>query len=171
MHASLGQRLSAAGREREALEELAGTLDFEPRFAWLHRERAYAFARLGETRSALAERILEMETRGVDAARIAELRSLAESGEMTAFWRWEAERLAALAGERYIPALLFAEAAEGTGDRERALEQLARAVEERGIHLLQLTTSPELAALVRDPRGRARFSGAGIEPPSPEAGG
>ena len=167
MHASLGQRLNGAGRPREALVELASTLDLEPRFAWLHRERAYAFEQLGDPRSALAERVLEMELRNVDEERLAALRGLAAAGGLPEFWRWEAGRLEALASERYVPALLLAEAAEGSGDRRRALSGLARAIEERGIHLLQVTTSPELGRLAGDPAGRALLAGAGIEVRAP----
>ncbi|MCP5118025.1 MAG: hypothetical protein GY953_44990 [bacterium] len=43
INAAWGQRLSAAGRFREALERFRETLELEPRFAWIYREMAYAF--------------------------------------------------------------------------------------------------------------------------------
>jgi len=166
MHAALGQRLNAAGRWREALDQLASAVALEARFAWLHRERAYAHAHLGEVRPALRERLLEMQARGCDEARLAELRLIVADGDMTAFWRWELSRLEDRSRTTYVPALLRAEAWEGAGDRERALVYLARGVEERGIHVLQLTTSPELQELARDTRARALLAGAGLESPA-----
>jgi hypothetical protein len=165
IHAALGQRLNAAGRWREALDQLASAVALEARFAWLHRERAYAHAHLGEVRPALRERLLEMQARGSDEARLAELRLIVAEGDMTAFWRWELSRLEDRSRTTYVPALLRAEAWEGAGDRERALVYLARGAEERGIHVLQLTTSPELQELARDPRARALLVGAGLESP------
>jgi hypothetical protein len=58
--------------------------------------------------------------------------------------------------------MLLAEAAEGTGDRERALTHFEAAVAEKGDHVLQLSTSPELMRLARDRRAEPLLVRAGL---------
>ncbi len=162
INAALGQRLNAAGRWEEALEQFGQALELEPRFAWIRREMAYAETRLGRSDRALAERLREMEARGIEPELLAELREAINDDGMKGFWRWELARLERQAAASFVPALLYAEALEGTGDREEALVYLGRAAAERGDHVLQLTTSPELMELVQDPRAQTLLANVGL---------
>ncbi len=149
INAAWGQRLSAAGRFREALERFRDTLELEPRFAWIYREMAYAFTELGEHDRAVAARLREMETRGVaDDA----LRRAVEDRGMRGFWSWHRDRLTRRRSTAWVPAALLAEAHAGAGDREQALGWFESAVEEGGEVLLHLRRSPAFAELSSEPR-------------------
>lgn len=162
INAALGQRLNAAGRWRGALDQFAATLELEPRFAWIHRERAYAFVQLGDVESALAERIREMEVRNVGAEHLGVLHQRLADDGMRGFWRWELERLSDRARDAYVPALLYAEAHQGLGETETAVSHLLEALNERGDHVLQLATSPDLQQLARRPELRQPLREAGL---------
>ncbi len=162
INAAHGQRLNAAGRFEEALEHFRHALDLDSRFAWLRREMAYAETQLGREERAVAERLLEMEARGVAEGLLAELRLQVESEGLRGFWRWELGRLRRESASRFVPAILLAEASEGSGDREAALAYLDEATVERGDHILQLATSPELLRLLEDARVRTLLANSGL---------
>lgn len=160
--AALGQRLNAAGRPRDALEQLAVALELEPALAWAHRERSYAFQRLGDGGASLEERLREMQARGVDDPELDVLRGIVAQRDQAGFWRWELGRLRHRAEDAYVPAMLLAEAEQGCGETDAAVDSLRRAISEHGDHVLQLTTSPELQALARDPRAHVMLAAVGL---------
>ena len=149
IHGAWGQRLNQAGRHREALVKLADALELAPSLAWAHRERAYAFERLGDVAAALAERRLEMVERGLAGADLSALdRAVAEAG-IAGFWRWQLGILERRAERRWVPAALLAEALAGAGDNRRALAALVRARSESAEIFLLIRHSPAFDA-VRD---------------------
>ncbi|MBZ0110850.1 MAG: winged helix-turn-helix domain-containing protein [Thermoanaerobaculia bacterium] len=162
INAALGQRLNAAGRWQEALEQFAATIELDPGLPWIHREMALAYSHLGQKQQCLGERVVEMKMRGIESQRIAELEEIAASEDMTGFWQWELDRLHRSAQATYVPEMLYAEGLNGIGDRERALIALAEGIEQRGEHILLLTTSPELEELTRDPAARPYLVDSGL---------
>ena len=153
IHAAAGQRLSAAGRYQEALGKFEDAEALGGGFAWLFRERAWALARLGRVQEALEIQVGVIKRRDdVPPRRIEQLdRALKETGSIGYY----ASQLEALL-ER--PTTLgghptwVAEAYSGTGQTERALEWLAKAVQERNLWLPHTLKSPAFDRLRDDPR-------------------
>jgi DNA-binding winged helix-turn-helix (wHTH) protein/tetratricopeptide (TPR) repeat protein len=159
IHAAWGQRLNKAGRYREALVRFGDALELAPELIWAHRERAYAFERLGERDAALAERRREMVARRLPRARIERLDRVSARDGMAGFWAWQLAELERRSADDWVPAALLAEALAANGETESAFEALERARGESAELLLQIEHSPAFDE-IRDHPAFPRTAGA-----------
>ena len=150
---NLGWAHYFARRFDAAAAQGSKALEMDARFAFAHWIRGIALAQVGDTAGAVGSLERGVETSGGGLTFRAHLAyAYARAGRDAEARRALAE-LEKTAGRRYVSAYYFAIARLGLGEREAALEQLERALEERAGFLAFLRVEP-----IFDPlRGHARF--------------
>jgi DNA-binding winged helix-turn-helix (wHTH) protein/tetratricopeptide (TPR) repeat protein len=143
-HQALGEFLSFAGKPREALEVLEPTLGWQP--PWLHHgwyHRALALERLDRQEEAFNCYLKFIEA-AIPDSDLQSLRAAFAAGGIARFHRLWLETL----GER-MNLLLRARLLTRLGEHDRALELVARMVEERSPELLLVAADASFAPLRR----------------------
>ncbi len=153
IHAAAGQRLNAAGSYRRALSRFQDAEALGGRFQWIAREKAWAFARLGEEEQSLEILVgSAVERERLDSRQIAELRRSTQEKGMIGYYAWELQVL--LSRRQRDPGYptWVAAAYSGAGRTEEGLDWLARAAQEQNLWLPHSLKSPAFDSLRDDPR-------------------
>lgn len=142
-----------AQRYNEAIEQYRKTLAMDPNHGFTRTLLGQAHIFRSEYTEAIRELKAALElTPGLPWALSALGQAYAQSGDRAAARRVLDNMLAERSRRSYFPALNIAQVHLGLGDRNRALEWLAKAVEERGSRVAVLKTNPVYQPLHSDPR-------------------
>jgi tetratricopeptide (TPR) repeat protein len=149
---TLGVRLYYAGRHDEAVTEFRQTLSAHPALPLVHWGLGQAYR---QTRR-YDEALQELQAAAAQANQSAYMRAwlahaLAEAGRREQADAIRSE-LVALAGTRYVAPFLFGLMASGFGEKDAALEWLAKAREARSGWIPFVPVEPQFAWLRGDPR-------------------
>jgi len=148
----LGYVFYESRRPDQAIEQLRQTLAMDPSFAFAHSVLGRTYTEKRMYPQAIAEFRTALEFAEENPQSIAGLgRAYAESGSQA-----EAQKilneLLARSKRDYFPAWAIATVYIGLGDKDRALQWLGKAVEERGEYVVWLKTDPLYDPLRSDPR-------------------
>lgn len=151
-----------AGRYEEALQSCRKALELEPGLPRPYDDLGRILLQTGPSSEAIAnlEKAVSLSHRG---ARY--LSSLGYGYGHTGRQDLAREILAELAEmskQRYVASSDFAFVTAGLGERDRSIDWLERAVEERDSHLPFLQVDPRLASLRADPRFQALLKRVGL---------
>ena len=149
---NVGRILYFARRYDEALTELRRTLEMDQNFMRTHVYLESIYLKKGMNDEALAERLRVEALTGTSAERIAALKNAYAAGGWEQMWQKEVDFALEDAQSRYITSLNMAFLYTKNGDRNRALESLSRAYEEREGSLVNLNVDPFWDDLRADPR-------------------
>jgi tetratricopeptide (TPR) repeat protein len=147
-----GQFLSHAGRPDEALVQLAKTIELAPNFWMPHlfASSAYTEKRMFAEATASARRATELSP--AQTVSIAfEGFALARSGDRSSA-EANLNKLLKLSTERFVPATHIAIIYSGLGEREKALDWLEKAIEQRDPKMTFLKVEPKWNDLRTEPR-------------------
>jgi len=139
---NVGRILFFARRYEEALTELRRTLEMDQNFVRTHAYLQSIYLKQGMNDESFAEHLKVEALTGTSAERIAALKNAYASGGWTLVWQKEVEFALEDAKSRYITSLSMAFLYTKNGDRNRALELLNRAYEEREGSLVNLNVDP-----------------------------
>ncbi|MDQ4122174.1 MAG: protein kinase [Acidobacteriota bacterium] len=139
---NVGRILYFARRYDEALNELRRTLEMDQNFARTHVYLQSVYLKKGMNDEAFAELLKVEALSGTSAERITELKNAYASGGWKSVWQKKVEFALEDAKSRYVTSLSMAFLYTKTGDRNRALEWLSRAYEEREGSLVNLNADP-----------------------------
>jgi predicted Zn-dependent protease len=149
-----GLVLTRAGRPLAALAAYDRVLVLEPKFQWVHRNRAWSLARLG--REDEAAETFYLETRGVGEApeHLTTLRQAIDERGLAGYWAWRYDRMVALrASGATVRPMQWAEALAAVGRNEEALAALATAANTQdGEYFYYFRDSQAFDRLRDDPR-------------------
>jgi TolB-like protein/Tfp pilus assembly protein PilF len=136
----------------EAIEQYRKTLELDPNFALAHLSLGEAYRQKGMHQQAIAELQKAVVVSGEDHAKLAALgHAYAVSGRST-----EAKKILEELKEEsegsYVPPYDFALIFAGLGEKDKALEWLQEAYEDRSAYLVYLNVEPIWDSLRSDPR-------------------
>jgi TolB-like protein/Tfp pilus assembly protein PilF len=152
MNRSLGWTFYFARHYDAAIEQYRKTLELDPNFALAHLWLGEAYKQKGMHQEAILEFQKASMLSGEDHAKLAALgHAYALSGR-----RAEAtkilEKLEEMSKRSYVPPYDFAVIFTGLGDKDKALEWLHKAHEDRSAYLVLLNVEPIWDSLRSDPR-------------------
>ena len=155
VQASLGRVYRWSRQYDKALEQLLATFDMDPNYPYphLYAGLAYMFQSKFPEAAGELQTVLKLEGEHHPWA-------LAYLGYTNALWGKRAEadkmvqQLMELAQKGYVPAGAVAEAYTGLGDKDRAFQWLAKAIEERDTDVTMLKVDPLFDPIRSDPRFR-----------------
>ncbi len=161
MNAIYAYGLYLTRRYDEAIQHCRGMLGWEPGFWWTYWDLGEAYAAKGLRREAV-EQLETAAAQGRNAFTLGSLgAAYARAGDADKA-RAILAQLEAGAGERYVPPYFTAIVHLGLGDRERALEHLERAFEERDSWISFAQVNPALDELRSEPRFQALVERMGL---------
>ena len=161
---NVGRILFFARRYDEALTELRRTLEMDQNFARTHAYLQSVYLKKGMNDEAFAELLKVEALTGTGAERIAALKNAYAAGGWELVWQKEVEFALEDAKSRYVTSLSMAFLYTQNGDRNRALESLNRAYEEREGSLVNLNADPSWDELRPDPRFQDLLRRVGFPP-------
>jgi serine/threonine protein kinase/tetratricopeptide (TPR) repeat protein len=144
----LGSILAFAGRNEEAAAELRRTLEMDPEFGYAHFLLGLVLSALGRHQEALQQVQRSGTTLGDLGPLMLVQAASGEKKEALATIK-EAERISR---QQYIPATYFALAYAALGDRDRTIEWLEKAYQERHWLVTFLNVPPTYDLVREDPR-------------------
>ncbi len=149
IRSALVEQLMSARRYAEAETEAREVVRVDPNFARGRAVLAWVYEYSGRPDQAIAEQKELLRVTGSDPKEIAELERAYKSGGMAGVHRVDLESYLQRHPPRYFEdAVLFA----AVGEREKALEMLQKAYENRDGSMVFLAVSVELDPLRKDPR-------------------
>lgn len=152
LNADAGRLFSYARRTDDAIDQLRKTLEMGPDFPLAARYLARVYAHKGMDKQAFAEYRWSTEPLGVAAADdTRSAKAFAASG-LAGYYRFELDRLKKLLKQRYVPPFDLARLYAALGDRDRAIEWLGKAIEERSYAMPFLKVDPDFDNVRSDPR-------------------
>lgn len=149
---NVGRILYFARRYDEALGELRKTLDMDNDFGRAHTFLEYIYRLKGMDAEAFAEHLRVDALGGTAPERLASLKSAYAGSGLQSVDRMELEWALAEARVRHVPAFTLASLFQRVGDRERALEWLGKALDERDGTVVYLKVDPRWDGFRDDPR-------------------
>jgi eukaryotic-like serine/threonine-protein kinase len=152
INANIGYVLYFARRYDEAIEQCKKTLDMDANFALTHHRLGLAYEQKGMYRETIAEFQQAVNNSNRSPLAVASLgHAYAVSGN-NAEARQVLSEMKALLERRYVSTYGIAIIHVGLGEKEQALQWLAKANEERNIELVWMKVDPRLDPLRDDPR-------------------
>ncbi|MFN2393872.1 MAG: tetratricopeptide repeat protein, partial [Pyrinomonadaceae bacterium] len=161
---NVGRILFFARRYDEALTELRRTLEMDQNFVRTHAYLESVYVMKGMNDEAFAEHLKVEALLGMSAERIAALKNAYAAGGWKLVWQKKVEFALEDAKSRYVTSLSMAFLYAKNGDRNRALESLNRAYEEREGSLVNLNADPHWDELRSDPRFQDLLRRVGFPP-------
>jgi len=147
-----GETLVRAGRTDEAIEQLRNALQIDSNFAPVHFNLGVAYLKKGKNGEAIAE-FLKATTLSRNTAWFAGALGFAyaRAGQSSEARRVLAE-LQERSNRRYVPAFDLALIHTGLGDKDKALDLLQKASEERDWRMTGVNVDPFFESLRSHPR-------------------
>jgi tetratricopeptide (TPR) repeat protein len=162
VNAGVGWHLYFAGRYEEAAAQLQRTLELDPDFPLARLELGMTYLQLGRVSAAIEELEVAARRSGGAPIHLAALGGVYAQAGRSDEAREILGRLERLAEERYVPSLYFSGMRLALGDKERALDGLEAAYDERSGYLLYLRRDPVFVSLHSEPRFQALLSRLGV---------
>jgi TolB-like protein/DNA-binding winged helix-turn-helix (wHTH) protein/Tfp pilus assembly protein PilF len=151
LNANLGESLYITHRYDQAIAQYRKTLEIDPNFAPIHDDLAEAYERKGMYGEAVAEWQKSLIANGDPRTATAIGHAYSTSGYKGAMETW-LDYLTSPANHAYASPLVVATIYARLGDRDRAMEWLAKAYEQRASDLVFLKVQPAFDNLRLDPR-------------------
>lgn len=152
-NAALGWVRYYAGRHEAALEQLRLTRELDPDFELAYLWSGWsleALERYGEAQAMLEEAVKRSGGTGISTASLARVHALRGDQEKAHSLLAELE-----ADETYQPAYEIGKAWLAIGERDKTMDWLERALEQRSHSMVFIHVDPQLDALRNDPRFQA----------------
>jgi serine/threonine-protein kinase len=160
-----GYLLFAARQFETALAQLQHTIDLEPTFFFSHWFLSLLYAREGRLDEAIAAAEKANELSGSNAITVGNLGKVYGLASRTAEARQLLADLRARRRSTYVPACAFLFVHSGLGERDEALEWMARGIEEHDpILMTSLKMSPSYDPLRSHPAYQALLRKMNLEP-------
>jgi serine/threonine-protein kinase len=161
---NVGRILYFARRYDEALLELRKTLEMDQNFLRTHGFLERVYAAKGMNEEAFAEHLKYDSLTGLDAERITNLKEIYAAAGWKAVWQKEIEWTLEDSKNRYVSPFGMALLYNSRGDKERAIEWLDKAFEDRSGTLVTLKVDPSWDNLRDDPRFQDLLRRVGLTP-------
>ena len=146
-----GQILFFAGKDDEALDRLNKTIDLDPNFWLSHLFISRVYSEKGMYTEAVAAAKKSGELSGNSQSNAYRAYALAKWGKLTEA-RTVLEELIKLSTTRYVPPYGVALVYDELGEREKALDYLAKGVAEKDVRMVFLKVEPTWNNLRSEPR-------------------
>ncbi|MBI1760528.1 MAG: winged helix-turn-helix domain-containing protein [Acidobacteria bacterium] len=161
INANLGLLPYFARRYDEAIDQLKRTLELDQNFAFAHFFLGWAYEQKGDRAQALVEFRRAAQIDETPATLTYLGHGLATAGNRAEALA-VANKLQTLGQQRYVSAYYLAILAVGLGEKERAFDLLAKAVEEHADALVLLAVEPKFDPLRNEPRFQALLQRLGL---------
>jgi serine/threonine-protein kinase len=162
INTDVGRHFYYSRKYEESLAAHRKSIEMDRNFARGYYESGYALAAMGRHAEAISE---FQRALGLDRGALGALSGLgyayAVAGQAKQA-RQVLEQLKALSAERYVSPYYFAVVHAGLGEKERALEYLEKAADERFNWLVFLNVEPQLDGLRKEPRFLALVKRVGV---------
>lgn len=152
LNSDAGNLLFFARQDDGAIAQLRKTLEMEADFPLAARYLARIYAHNHMDRLALVEFEKSAVLVGATAADNALSTKAFTAHGLAGYYRFELDRLKKLQKERYVPSFDFARLCAVLGDRDRAIEWLGKAIQERNYAIPFLKVDPDFDSVRNDPR-------------------
>jgi TolB-like protein/DNA-binding winged helix-turn-helix (wHTH) protein/Tfp pilus assembly protein PilF len=151
INTNTGEAFYQTGRYDQAIEQYRKTLEIDPNFALVHDDLARAYERKGQFREAVTEwrRMLLVDGESETADAIG--RAYSKSGYKAALQIW-LDHLTTLSNREYVSPVLMSTIYARLDQRDRALDWLLKACQDRSSDLVFLKAEPGWNNLRSDPR-------------------
>lgn len=163
IHTDLGRHFYYARRFDEAVEQLKHAIELDTNFVRAHQELGRAYKQKGLYAQAIQEigRAVQLSDRSASAvAELAHAHALA--GERAVALALLSELQSRESAGSYVSAYHYAVILAGLGDRERAIDALEKAYEERFNWIVFANVEPEFDTLRAHPRFKALIGRLGV---------
>lgn len=152
LNADAGELFWYARRPDDAIDQLGKTLEMGHDFPLAARYLARVYAHEGMNKQAFVEYQRSAALLGGKAADDAQSAKAFAASGLAGYYRFELDRLKKQLKERYVPPFDFARLYAVLGDRDRAIEWLGKAIEERNFAIPFLKVDPDFDIVRPDPR-------------------
>jgi eukaryotic-like serine/threonine-protein kinase len=164
INSDVGRHLYFARQFEQALATHRQTLEMDHNFARAHTELGYVLTQIGHTKEAVAE---FQQALALDKESISAIAGLGYAHAISGHKKEAVEvveQLRELAKRHYVSPYHFAVIYTGLGEREKALDELEKAAEERFNWLVFIRVEPLFESLQADPRFTALVRRVGLSP-------
>jgi DNA-binding winged helix-turn-helix (wHTH) protein/TolB-like protein len=151
LNADAGELFWYARRQDDAIDQLGKTLEMGHDFPLAARYLARVYGHKGMDKQAFEEYRRSVAL-SVGAAGDARSSTVFAASGLAGYYRLELTRLQKLLKERYVPPFDVARLYAVLGDRDHAIEWLAKAIEQRNFAIPFLKVDPDFDKLRPDPR-------------------
>ena len=149
----IGLRHYFARRYDDAIRSYQGVFELSPDLATAHEYTALAYEAKGMHKEAVAAYLQAERSRGTPESEIAAAQHAFDGQGIVAFRKWQLGRLLAAAKTGYVSPIELAMLYARIGQRDQAIAELSKGLEQRASGLIWLKFEPRLDPL----RGDARF--------------
>jgi tetratricopeptide (TPR) repeat protein len=153
-----------ARRYDEAIEQARRAIELNPDSGPMYNWIIRAYEMKGDEQAAFAAILRRAEGNGVGADDIAGLKAAVAAGGLKDYWRRQLDHLLGRKKSRYVAQYSIALNYARLGEKEQALMQLQRAIEDRNYYLTALNAEPLWDSYRADPRFVALVRRVGLEP-------
>jgi serine/threonine-protein kinase len=151
INTTIGWQLHLTRQDDQAVEQLRGTLDIDPKFAPARRLLEEVYAQMGKHKEAVAEREKMLSLSGGPELAAAVEEDFARSGYRGVLQSW-LDGLREISKHGYVSSFSIAEAYMRIGEKEKAIDWLERAYEEHDSGLVSLGVEPMFDPIRTDQR-------------------
>lgn len=151
----IGLRYYFDRRYDDAIRELRGTFELSPDFAPAHEYIGLAYEQKEMYAEAFASDMRARKARGEPEKVLAAAQEAFDKGGVMGWWRWEVEESLEKRKTQYVSPVEMAIQYAQAGDKEKALEEVRRGIEEQSAGLVWLKLEPRLDSIREDARFQA----------------
>jgi tetratricopeptide (TPR) repeat protein len=152
INTTIGWQLYLTRQDDQAVEQLRGTLDIDPKFAPARRLLEEVYAQMGKYKEAVAEREKMLSLFGGSELAASVEEDFSKSGYRGVLQSW-VEGLTEESKHGHVPSYSIGEAYMRMGEKGKAIEWLQQAYDEHDTELVSLGVEPVFNPV----RGDARF--------------
>jgi len=151
INTTIGWQLHLTRQDDQAVEQLRGALDIDPKFAPARRLLEEVYAQMGKHKEAVAEREKMLSLSGGPELAAAVEEDFARSGYRGVLQSW-LDGLREISKHGYVSSFSIAEAYMRIGEKEKAIDWLEKAYEEHDSGLVSLGVEPMFDPIRTDQR-------------------
>jgi len=151
INTTIGWQLHLTRQDDQAVEQLRGALDIDPKFAPARRLLEEVYAQMGKHKEAVAEREKMLSLSGGPELAAAVEEDFARSGYRGVLQSW-LDGLREISKHGYVSPFSIAEAHMRIGEKEKAIDWLEKAYEEHDSGLVSLGVEPMFDPIRTDER-------------------
>jgi TolB-like protein/DNA-binding winged helix-turn-helix (wHTH) protein len=152
INTDIGQILFFARRYDEAIAQCQKTIDLDPRFGQAYWYQGLIYEKKGMLDQAVDAFLKQISQSPTNAGEEAAIRSAYRLAGMPGFWRNRLEMLERQSKKHYVSPYTYAVIYSRMGDKDKALEELRKAYEERYPSMVFAEFEPVFDGVRSDPR-------------------
>jgi tetratricopeptide (TPR) repeat protein len=152
INAELGELLHNARQDERAIEQYRKTIELDPNYARAYAGLGYVYENLGSYEEAVAAYLKAKSLAGDSPERMPALQDAYRAGGIRGYWWKRLEHRKEAAKRKRVSPVTFASIYARLGEKDRALEWLEQAYQQRSGQLAWLKAKREWDPLRDDPR-------------------